>query len=99
MAGLNRLAKEVPIVAVSADSPAESVAYAEEQFIAFPLLSDPKLVAITAWGVRMEGGDIAVPATFVVRKDGRIQWRYVGETQADFATDETIRAALVEARR
>ncbi len=31
----------------------------------------------------MKGDDIAVPSTFVIRRDGAIVWHYVGETMMD----------------
>jgi peroxiredoxin len=44
----------------------------------FPLLADPDLAAIDAYGLRHEAdgiGDIARPATFVIDREGRIVWR------------------------
>lgn len=64
--------------------------------LGFPLLSDPGLVSVRAYGIAMEGREIAVPATFVVLPDRRIAWRYVGETQADRPAHE---AALDVVRR
>lgn len=48
--------------------------------IEFPLLADPDLATIDAYGVRhpeggMGGVDIARPATFLIDADGRIIWR------------------------
>lgn len=48
--------------------------------IEYPLLADPDLAAIDAYGVRhpaggMDGGDIARPATFLIDPEGRIIWR------------------------
>jgi peroxiredoxin len=54
------------------------------------LLADPDLQTIDAWGVRMKGGDISVPATFIVAKDGTIRWTYLGDTQADRPSAEVI---------
>jgi hypothetical protein len=38
----------------------------------------------------MKGGDISVPATFIVAKNGAIQWTYIGDTQADRPTADVI---------
>ena len=48
--------------------------------IEYPLLADPDLEAIDAYGVRhpaggMGGHDIARPATFLIDRQGRIVWR------------------------
>lgn len=49
----------------------------------YPVLSDPDLKAIDAFGVRHPGGgygkDIARPATFVVDRKGVVRWRDLTE--------------------
>lgn len=47
------------------------------------MYADPDRAVITAWGVADPGGDIAVPATFVVGTDGVVRYAYVGEHKAD----------------
>jgi len=55
-----------------------------------PLLADPGLAVAIAWGVAMDGRDIAVPATFLVGRDGVIRYRYVGESMTDRPTLEEL---------
>ena len=48
--------------------------------LTYPLLADPDLEAIDAYGLRhtaagLGGHDISRPATFVVDREGRIVWR------------------------
>ncbi len=46
--------------------------------IEYPLLADPDLTAIDAYGVRHPEGmitDIARPATFLIDRQGRVAWR------------------------
>lgn len=62
---------------------AESAEWIAEDGIRVVLLSDPNLEVISAYGVAMDGEDIAVPATFVIRQDRTIHWSYVGESMAD----------------
>jgi len=62
--------------------------------LGFPLLSDADLRVAKAFGVAMAGRDIAVPATFLVAKGGRILKRYIGETMADRPDLDAILAAL-----
>jgi len=49
----------------------------------FPVLSDPELTAIDAFGVRHTGGgpwgDIARPATFIIDRGGNVVWRDLTE--------------------
>jgi peroxiredoxin len=46
-------------------------------------LSDPGLKTALAFGVAMQGEEIAVPATFIVTKDKRIVYVKVGESLTD----------------
>ena len=60
----------------------------------FALLSDPKRVTISAYGVAMRDREIAVPAVFVVDSRRRILLRHVGETLTDRPSAEKIIEAL-----
>jgi len=67
------------VQAVSVDPVDVNREVAEEHGLEFTILSDPDLRAIDAFGLRhaggsMYGGDIARPATYVVR-DGVVLWR------------------------
>jgi len=78
------------VVAISVDSRADSAQLAERLGLGIPLLADPDLTTIRAYGVAMKGRDLAVPATFIVKPDGRISARYVGETQFDRPSVDTL---------
>ena len=54
------------------------------------LAVDPTLAAIEAWGVRHDGEEMAVPATFILAADGTVTWRYVGESMTDRPTSEGL---------
>jgi peroxiredoxin len=82
-------------VAISADSSEDSAEFVAEAGVTVPLLADPELKVIGAYGVAMDGSDIAVPASFVVRSDGVVAWSHVGETQ----TDRPSGAELLEMAR
>ena len=56
---------------------------AERLHLRFPLLEDPDMAIIHAYGVGMSGQDLAVPATVVVDQNRRIVYQHVGETMAD----------------
>ena len=63
--------------------------------LAFPILSDPDLVAIDAYGIRhegasMEGGDIARPAVFILDRRGVVQWRDVTDNWRVRVRPETV---------
>jgi len=63
--------------------------YLAEHPVAFPFLLDEKRVVTKSYGVYhalgTDGINIARPATFVIRRDGIIDYIYVGENQRDRA--------------
>ena len=72
------------VVAVSAEPIDETREALESIGFSFPLVSDPDLAAIDAYGVRhpsasISGGDIARPAAFVIDRTGQIVWRDLTE--------------------
>jgi peroxiredoxin len=84
------------MVAISVDPAADSSKLAADLGLHFPLLSDPDLRVASSYGVAMQGRDIAVPSVFVVRRDGTIAWKKVGEDMAD---RPTAREVLEQARK
>jgi peroxiredoxin len=68
------------VIAVSVDPVERNREVAGRLGLEFPLLSDPDLVAIDAFGLRDPGGspfsdgDVSRPALFVLR-DGVVRWR------------------------
>ena len=58
----------------------ESLELADKREIPFPLLSDPQLRVIVAFGVKEVGAEIAVPSVFLVDQKGMVLWRHVGES-------------------
>jgi peroxiredoxin len=84
-------AEGIGLVAISVDLAPESQLLARRLGIEFPLLSDPQAEVAEAWGVVMLGEEMAIPATFVVRKDGTIAWRHVGETVPDRPPVDVVR--------
>ncbi len=89
------------IVAISVDSRETSKTFLEEfvreeggKPIAFPVLADRGGATAKAYGVYDADAEIALPATFVVGRDGSIVWQHVGDTIADRAAEDEIIAAL-----
>ncbi len=70
-------------MAISVDPAADSSKLAADLGVHFPLLSDADLRTASAYGVAMQGRDIAVPSVFVVRRDRTIAWKKVGEDITD----------------
>ena len=62
--------------------------------MAFPLLTDPGARTAAAYGVKMQDQELAIPAVFVVHRDGAIVWRYVGESMTDRPASERVLEVL-----
>ena len=71
------------LAAISVDSREDSVAFAGKLSITFPLLADPGLKTALAYGVAMEGEEIAVPAVFIIDQSKHIRFEHVGESVVD----------------
>lgn len=71
--------RNVTLLAVSVDPPEASGRLAGERGIPFPLLSDPDREVIHRFGVADRDDPLAVPAIFLVGRDGSILWSQVGE--------------------
>ena len=84
-------AQGVATLAVSADEAESSARYKKRTKLSYPLLSDPELEAVSAWGLAMDGADIAVPTVYVIDRKGRITWRRQSETQFDRPAIRTMR--------
>ena len=71
------------MIAVSADSPADGQKVAAELSLTYPILSDVYKNFIRQYGVLHPTEGIARPSMFVVNKEGKITWKYVGAEASD----------------
>lgn len=76
----------ITLVGISADEPEDSADFARRTGIEFPLLSDADLTIANAFGVANANEETAVPAVFVIDRQGLIRWRDVGASLADRVT-------------
>jgi peroxiredoxin len=78
----------------------ESKKYLVDLKLTFPILSDPELKAINAYGVRHPGGndgkDIARPATFILDGHGVVRWRDLKENYRERIRPEQILEELAQ---
>jgi peroxiredoxin len=67
---------DTEVAAISVDPPATSSAMRRDLGIEFPVLSDTRREVITGWGLlnAAEKGGIAIPATFLIDRDLRVQF-------------------------
>ncbi len=69
------------VIAVCVDTPAESKKVVERYKIAFDIVSDAGAKTIKEYGLvfkePMGRGDIAIPANFLIDKNGKVAWRYI----------------------
>jgi peroxiredoxin len=80
------------LIAISADEPPFAWSMAQTTGAKYQILSDSERKVIKAYGVfnPEEHGGIAKPSTFILDKEGRIRFLYVGKDPADRPPDETI---------
>ena len=81
------------LFAISADSPADSRAFAAREQLDFPLLSDPDGAVgrrYTGWNA----DDTDVPGIIIVGRDGRIVYRQVATAKDDRLSTPALIAAL-----
>ncbi|UCG34547.1 MAG: redoxin domain-containing protein [Phycisphaerales bacterium] len=69
------------VLGISSDPVDKAREVHDAQKLSFPLLSDSDVEAITAFGVLHEKGPrgrpIAIPANFLIDRDGRVAWEYI----------------------
>mgnify|MGYP002641570848 CR=1 FL=1 len=76
-------ARGASIVGISVDQPETSRKLHRKLGLGFPLLSDPDMKVIKAYGVAMDGRDIAVPSIFILNAKRRIIWSEVADDFTD----------------
>jgi peroxiredoxin len=86
------------LAAVSTDSIEDSAHFNQQWRFPFPLLSDPRLQVIDAYGARNprghDGKDIAHPSTIIIDPHKIVRYKYVGRNPIDRPTDNEILFAL-----
>jgi peroxiredoxin len=86
------------IAAVSVDSMEDSSDFNQQWRFPFPLLSDPQLKVIDAYGARHvnghEGKDISKPCTIIIDSNKLIRFKYLGKDPTDRPTDNEILFAI-----
>ncbi len=83
-------------MAVSVDSLRGAQRAIESIGLEFQVLSDPDADVVEAYGVwNLFQNELPAPSTFIIDKEGVIQWEYIGSTSAtDRADNEDIIAQL-----
>ena len=89
----------VEVLAISVDSPAESLKLCQSRGYTFPVLSDPGAEIIKQFGVLHpkageNGRDIARPAEFLVDATGTVRWVNLTDDIRVRARPEAVLAAI-----
>lgn len=85
--------RDVAVIAIAADSVSDTAAL-QAKLPKITLLTDPGLTAVTAWGLRAAGAEEPSPGTFVIGRDGVVQWRRLEDSRGDWPTYPELTAAL-----
>lgn len=86
------------LVVVSADERADLDSLRDRFALTFPMLSDTDLKVAESYGVRQKGMGVALPATFVVSADRKIEFVHVAENPVDRLRIDGLLAALKSGR-
>lgn len=81
----------IGLAAISSDSREDSVKFAARIGARFPLLADSDASVAADYGVKQAGETLAVPATFIVDRQGMIVWRHIGESKPDRPAVDRVR--------
>ena len=87
------------LLALSVDTPEQSRALRDEQDLPYRLLCDPQREVIRAYGLEHHGGGpdgeiIAVPAQYLLLRDGTVAWQFVSRRITQRAAPEVTLAAI-----
>ncbi len=87
---------DAEILAVSVDKLSGAQRAIESIGLEFQVLSDPDAQVVSAYGVfNLFNNELPAPATFIIDKQGVVQWEYIGKTSAsDRADNDEIIAQL-----
>ncbi len=67
-------AQNAEVYGVSADTVADQAKFHKEHSLSFPLIADPKMHAINAYGAKMDGADMAKRWTFILDPQLKVRW-------------------------
>jgi peroxiredoxin len=87
------------VVFVVVDPPETNAQLARDAELSYPILADPELHAIDAYGLRHagagpDGHDIAHPASVLIDRDGIVRWAFLTRNVRVRPTPDTILAAI-----
>ena len=86
------------VLAISADPVDKAKKMVEGNELPFDILSDENAETITAYGLLFHEplgrGDIALPANFLVDRDGKVAWRWIAKRVQDRADPAAVLAAV-----
>ncbi len=75
------------VIAVCPDPMEEVARVVETDHLDYTVLSDPDLTSVFAYGVFHEneprGRRIPRPSTFIIGRDGKVKYAYIGESTSD----------------
>ena len=83
------------LLAVSTDDRNDARNVVVQLGVGFPVLYDPDTKVARLYGVyNLLGDSLAAPATFVIDKEGRVRWSYIGQDIADRPSGRQILSQL-----
>jgi peroxiredoxin len=86
------------VLGISVDSHHANTAFARQLGLSFPLLSDIKREASTAYGVYMPESGYSGRALFLIDRDGRIAYRDISPRPDEIPSNEAVLRAIESLR-
>lgn len=88
------------IIAICSDKIADNKRVKEKNSLKFDILSDAKSEVIKAYGLHfrepMRDIDIALPANFLIDKEGKIAWQWIAPRVQDRADPAVVAEEVAE---
>ncbi len=96
-------ATDAQVLAICVDSVEVNASVVENLELGFPILSDPKLQSIKAFGLLHEEAgtpsgiaDLARPAVFILDRNGVVKWRHLTDNWRVRVRPETVLEQLAK---
>ena len=86
---------EAEVLAVSTDDLSGAEYAIDRLDLGFPILFDPEAEVVREYGVyNLLRDGYATPSTFIIDKNGKVRWKYIGQRYNDRPTNQQIIAQL-----
>ena len=87
-------AMSAEILGISVNASHSQAIFAQMLKLEFPLLSDFRMQAMRAYGVKNPKREMALRSWFIVDKEGKIRFKYISKGRGDILSNDRLLRAL-----